>query len=175
MHLSIRTLNIACLAGFLALAIGGSFVTARAAKAKTARIDRDNKTVESLRREFNKAQAALDRLDGVLKANRTTLETLRKGLSGPEPIGGFLADLDALAGKAEVKVTAVSPGQGVPEEFCTRTPLAFSCQGSFAGLHAMLHGLERTERFVRVAQVSIGRSSLSSSCAMEITCSLYGR
>ena len=175
MHLSIRTLNTACLAGFVALAIGGSFVASRSARAKAERMDRDRKTAEVLLGEFKKAQTALGRLDATLKANQTALETLRKRLPESEPIGGFFADLDALAGKAAVKVNKVAPGQSVPEQMCTRTPLAFSCEGSFAGLHAVLHGLERMDRLVRIEQVSISRSSPSSRCSMTITCSVYGR
>jgi Tfp pilus assembly protein PilO len=175
MYLSIRAINIGCLAGFLALAIGGNFVAARSAKAKADRVDHDVQAAKVLLGEFNKAQSALLRLDATLKANQTALETLRKRLPESDPIGGFLADLDALASKTDVKVNKVAPGESVREDICTRTPLAFSCEGSFAGLHAVLHGLEHMDRLVRAEQVSISRSSPSTRCSMDITCSVYGR
>ena len=175
MYLSIRTLNIACLTGFLALAIGGGFGVARCAKAKADRIERDKKAVEVLRVGLNKAQDALVRLDSTLGANQTALDMLRERLLTSEPIGGFLAGLDAVASKADVKVKQVAPGQSVREEICTRTPLAFACEGSFAGLHAVLYGLERADRLVRVEQFSISRSSPSNRCSMNVTCSVYGR
>ncbi len=175
MYLNIRTLNVACLAGFLALALGGSVTAARSAKAKAARMDRDQKAVEVLLGDLRKAESTLVRLDASLKANQTALETLRQRLPEVEPIGGFLADLDALANKADVKVNKVAPGPCVPEGICTRTPLAFSGEGSFAGLHGVLYGLERMDRLVRVERVSITRRSPSGPCSMDITCSVYGR
>jgi len=175
MHISIRTLDIACLTGFLALALGGGFLAATSVRAKADRIDRGTKAAEALLGELKRAQDALGRLDGVLKANQTALEALRTRLPESDPIGGFLADLDALARQADAKVNKVSPGQSVREDICMRTPLAFSCEGFFAGLHAALHGLERMNRLVRVERVSMSRSSESSRCSMEITCSVYGR
>jgi Tfp pilus assembly protein PilO len=175
LSLSLRVIDGACMAGLVIIALGGSLAATKAIRDKAARIERTNRAVQDLYRENKAAQTALSRLDTALRANRTTLEMLRKGFSGPEPISGFLAELDTLARQAEVKITSVAPGTGVTEEFCTRTPLQFSCQGSFAGLHAMLHRLESTERFVRLSQVIVSRGAAAGSCAMEITCSLYGR
>jgi Tfp pilus assembly protein PilO len=175
MQLSIRAVDGICLAAFVGLAAAGSYVATRGVHARAVRIEHERKTEEYLQREGRKAQAALNRLDAALQANRTTLEILRKGLSGPEPVSGFLADLDALARRTEVKITAVAPESAVKEEFCTRTPLTFACQGSFAGLHALLSGLENTERFVRVSQVAINRSAGTGGCGMTVTCSLFGR
>ncbi len=175
MHLSIRTLTIACLAGFLALALGGLVVVAAAARAKANRIERSNKVADSLLDGLTEAQSTLSQLDAILRENQAAAEKVSKKLPESEVIGGFLADLDALASKADVKVNKVTSGQSVAEEVYTRTPITFSCEGSFAGLHSLLFRLERMDRLVRVEQVSISRRAPSSRYEMNAQCSVYGR
>ncbi len=174
MHIGIRTLNAACLAGFVTLAAGGGFVAVWSARAKADRMARENLAAQRLLGEYRKAQSALARLDASLKANQIALETLRKRLPESEPIGRFLADLDALVREANVKVNKLTPGQSVQETICTRTPLAFSCEGSFAGLHAVVHGLEHMDRLMHVERVSIRGGYPSNRCSMDIACSVYG-
>ncbi len=175
MHLSIRTLNVACLAGFLALGLGGLVVVAAAANAKANRIERSNKAADSLLDGLKKAQSTLSQLDAILGENQAAAEKVSKRLTESEVIGGFLADLDALASEADVKINKVASGQPVAEEVYTRTPITFSCEGSFAGLHSLLYRLERMDRLVRVEQVSISRRPPSSRCSMNVLCSVYGR
>ena len=145
------------------------------AKAKIDRNEREAKAVEVLLGESRKAQSALDRLDAAITAHQAALETLRRRLPQSDPLSGFFAEIDALARKAAVQVNMVAPGQSVREEMCTRTPLAFSCEGSYTGLYAVLHGLECMDRLVRIEGVSMRRSPPSSRCSMDVTCSVYGR
>ncbi len=175
MHLSIRTLNVACLAGFLALVLGGLVVVASAARAKANRIEHSNKVADSLLGGLMEAQSTLSLLDAILMENQAAAEKVSKKLPESEVIGGFLADLDALASKADVKINKVTSGQPVAEEVYTRTPITFSCDGSFAELHSLLYRLERMDRLVRVEQISISRRSPSSRCSMNVLCSVYGR
>ncbi len=175
MHINLRTLDIACLAGLAALALGGGFTVTRSVKNRAVRLDRDRRAVEVLRAECEKAEGVLGRLDAALRVNQHALEALRKRLPEAETIGAFLADLDALAGRAGVKVSTVTPGRPVAEELCMRTPFAFSCEGSFEGIHALLSGLENMDRLVRVARVTITKPSPSDRCNMDVACNVYGR
>ena len=175
MQIGLRTIDAACLVGLIALAAGGSVVAVESGHRKADRIARDNQASEARLGDLGKAQSVVDRLDMELKANQATLETLRKRLPESQQIGEFLADLDALAGKAGVNINKVEPGASVPGDICARTPLAFSCQGPFASLHGLLYGLESMERLVRIESVSMNRASLAGACRMDIRCSVYGR
>lgn len=175
MDIGIRTLDIACLAVFAALAVGGGFVVVKTANAKADRLDREKNAVQVQLAELGKGRVALSRLNVVLNANKAALDSMMKRLPETEQIGDFLAEFDALAAKASVGISKVAQGQSVREEICTRTPISLSCQGSFESLHALLYGLENMNRIVRVERVSINRASLAESCRMDIACSVYGR
>ena len=173
--MGIRTIDVACLAGLLALALGGGLAGVRSARTKAESVDRQNKAVEVRLAELKQARSVLGVFDRALRSNQTSLEALRERLPQSRGIGDFLADMDRLMTRNKVSLSNVTPGAPVAEELCTRRPLNFSCRGTFANLHAVLYGLERMSRLVRVDQVSISRDSLSSDCEMNASCSVYGR
>jgi len=172
---SVQTLDLACVAGLVAFALVGGYVTVRSASSTAHRVEQRNQAVEARLAELKRAQAALDQLDVALRANQSALETLRKRLPESQGIGQFLAGLDAMMARNDVTLRNVTPGNPIAEELCTRTPLVLTCRGTFANLHAVLRELEQMDRLVRVDQASISGHAPASGCEMSASCSVYGR
>lgn len=175
MNIRLRILDGVCLLALLALTAGGGFCALRSARVRAVRVEHDRAVVEELAGKRQKAQAVLTRLDAAAAANRTALEELEKRLPSADPIGTFFADLDALAGRNGVKVNTVTPAAAEREAIGQRTPITLACEGTFAGAHAMLNGLERMSVLVHVEALSMRKGATAGRCNMEITCGVYGR
>lgn len=175
MNVNLRTLDIACVAGLLALALGGGVIAAKSAGASAGRVERWNAAVRARLEELGEAQSVLAAFDRAVQSNQAALDALRERLPESRSMGDFLSSLDAVARRNEVDLSQVTPGSAVAGELCQRMPVQFKCRGAFASLYAVLHELETMPRLVRVDRVTISRSSLAGPCGMDVACSVYGR
>jgi Tfp pilus assembly protein PilO len=174
-RVSIRMLDLVCLAGLLTLLAGAAAVAVPALKARADRLRREKQAVGVRFAELRRAQAVLDRLAAVLRENHAAFETMMKRLPERVEVGDIIADLDALARISRVAVARITPGQPVPDEIGTRTPITFSCLGTFAELHAFLYNLENADHLLRVERLAMTKDAASGGCSLDVSCSVYAR
>lgn len=175
MKLNAKTLDMACIAGFLVFAVGGSVLALRSARAYAGRVAHRNRSVEERIVELKKAQAVLDRLELALRSNEAALAALRRRLPDSLGVGQFLSSLHAVMTRHDVELSKVTPGDTAAHDLYRKTAMSFRCRGAFADLHAVMYELETMERLVRIEGVSIGGGAAGRSCSMDVACSVYSR
>ena len=175
MQLNKRILDSLCLAGLITLILVGSVVCVKLAVVRVKSVQQKTRVIDDYVTQLKKAQTVRGRLNSAIAANEAALTQIRTRLPESESMGMFLADLDAMMDKNKVDLSKVTPGSPVSEALCRRTPLSFSCRGNFTNLHAVLYGLETQQRVVLVDKVSIVGGASPGECAMDVSCSVYGR
>jgi len=175
MRMHTNTLDVTCLAGLLALTLVAGVGGMKVVSARAAAANRQEKALQASQKELAEAQTVLSSLQRAIQANQPALERLYQRLPETQSMGDFLFELDAMISRNRVALSQVAPQTPVAEVLSIRTPLQFSCRGSFLDLHTVLYSLENQTRVVRVNQVTLRRGSSEQECMMDVVCDVYGR
>jgi Tfp pilus assembly protein PilO len=171
----VKTLDIICMTGLLALVLGGSFVALKSIRSNSMRADQRHAAIEKSVSQLAQAEAVLSTITQVVESNQAALDTLRERLPESSTMGDFLSRLDALAQQNSINLSSVTPGETKAEELCSKTRVQFECSGSFNNLHSFLYNLETLPRLVRIDQTTITRTSPDRPSSMDVTCNVYSR